>query len=181
MLRKPITAGFSLVELLISVLLIATLYAVVLGPSAGQVKARQFAACAENLRKIHLALGIYANEHNSAYPSAPGATSSEQPLSLLVPKCTTDTSVFTCPATGRAPLRQGQAFSGRRISYAYVSGLSRNDPPGTPLACDTRTGDNHKKSGGNVLFIDGHVEQVAPNPPHDLALPAHAVWLESKQ
>jgi prepilin-type processing-associated H-X9-DG protein len=169
------------------------------GPSAEQRRRAGFAECAERLRKLHLALNIYANDHNGAFPMSPGARSAEQALTLLVPKSTSDTSIFICPASGQEVLPQAQPFPSRRISYAYASGLRKSDPPMTPLASDSfsgnpsksaggsifstdgkGTGSNHEKFGGNVLFLDGHIEQVGPQGSRDLTLPAHAVWLNPK-
>lgn len=197
MRSKSPTAGFSLIELLVSMLLAVTLYAVLVGPSAAQVRKKHLADCAENLRKIHFTLGIYGNDHNGAYPPAAGATNSEQALSVLVPKSTSDTRFFICPATGRDPLPQGRPFAERRISYAYAAGLSRSDAPAVPLLSDAHkgtapgkrrvfstdgkgAGNNHGEHGGNVLFNDGHIEQIAAQSEIDLTLPAQAVWLNPK-
>ena len=184
-----------MIELLISTVILVVLYAVVFAPSAEQVRVKRFADCAERMRKIHLELGVYANEHDGAFPVLPGASGSEPVLSLLVPKCTSDTSVFACPGSGREALAQGVPFADGRISYAYAMGLSRKDGAVVPLLADALcasgsrasgafsmdgkgAGNNHGAHGGNVLFIDGHVEAVAAS--RSLTLPAHAAWLNSK-
>ena len=188
-------AGFSVIELLFSTLVVVVLYAVVFAPSAEQVRRKRFADCAERMRKVHLALGIYANDHDDAFPTLPTATTSEPVLGLLVPKCTSDTSIFACPGSGREVPAQGKAFADGRISYAYAMDLKRKDAPTTPLLSDAQVvsksrplntfstdgkgaGNNHNGHGGNVLFIDGHVEMVEPS--RTLSLPDHAVWLNSK-
>jgi prepilin-type processing-associated H-X9-DG protein len=164
---NPTNAGFSFVELLISMLLVAVLYAVVLSPSEQQVRRKKFAECAERLRKSHLALNIYAADHSGAYPTIAGAQNSDEVLSLLVPKCTSDTSIFACPSSGK-----------NGVSFAYAMGLKMTDGAAVPLVSDTAT--NHGKHGANVVFIDGHVEQFPQPPARELKLPNSAAWLNPK-
>lgn len=180
---NPTNAGFSLIELLVSMLLVAVLYSVMLGPSEEAVRRKKFAECAERLRKMHLALKIYAADNGGAFPVVAGASTAEQPLDLLVPKSTSDRSVFSCPAS-----------NGGRVSFAYVMGLKSTDDAAVPLAADvvqtpgrrgtpsfstdgSGKGANHGKHGGNVLFVDGHVEQFPPSAGRELKLPDAAVWL----
>jgi prepilin-type processing-associated H-X9-DG protein len=126
---------------------------------------------------MHMALSLYAAEHNGAFPTSAGATTSEPPLSELVPQYTTDTGIFICPGGRASPLPGAQPFADRRISYAYYMGLVNTSLPDTALVSDAQTnvdgkrkgepmfsttgaapGCNHRHYGGNVLFVDGHVE-----------------------
>jgi prepilin-type processing-associated H-X9-DG protein len=193
------TRAFSLLELLISTALVTTLYVVAFGAGSKFGQTRRKAACAVNLGQMHMALSLYAAEHNGAYPILPSATTSEGPLSELVPQYTTDTSLFICPGSKHRSLPGAEPFAQRRISYAYYMGLTRDASPGSPLISDAqahlhekRTGDelfsvsgsapgnNHRKYGGNVLFVDGHVETGGPNATRDLPIPAGVVLLNPK-
>jgi prepilin-type processing-associated H-X9-DG protein len=148
---------------------------------------------------MHMALSLYAAENNDQFPVQPGATSSEPPLSELVPRYTTDTSLFICPGSKHRALPGAQPFADRHISYAYYMGLSRTAPAGAPLVSDAQVdqnakrqgdavfsgagaapGNNHRKFGGNVLFVDGHVETGDNAAMRDLPIPAGVVLLNPK-
>jgi len=76
----------------------------------------------KNLLKIHIALEIFANEHLGSFPVVPGAQTAEEPLDLLVPHYTVDTTSFICPGSKDSPIPSGESIARRRISYAYVMG-----------------------------------------------------------
>ena len=119
-------AGFSLVELLIGMFIAVSLYAVAVGPTKAYVEKQKLQRCAENLRKLHLTLTLYANEHDGAFPKSESISSAADALFLLVPKYTTDTSLFVCPATGRSA-------SSDRVDYAYAMGLRKETDGDTLL------------------------------------------------
>ncbi len=182
-------AGFSLVELLVAMFIGVVLYALVVGPSREHVRRQKLADCAENLRKLHMVLTLYANEHDGAFPVAAGARSSDEILASLVPRYTSDRTFFSCPATGH----------GGHTDFAVVTGL-RKDSPVSLLASDAQVnaepklrgakifadtegarGGNHGAAGGNLLFTDGHVETTGTAAPRDLSPPAGAKILNPAQ
>ena len=190
--------GFSLVELLVVMAIVLVLYASMYGPSSASGQAKRRAQCAQQLQQMHMMLTLFAGEHDGAFPAARGTTS-EGALSQLVPLYTTDTSVFICPGSGHAALPGAQPFADRRISYAYCAGLKRDADPAAMLVADalanTRAklngdtlfsttgsapGSNHRASGGNVLFVDGHVEMFGPIAPRALPIPPGATLLNPK-
>ena len=145
------------------------------GSKSGQEK--RLAACQVNLQSIYAALNTYAPDHNGAFPAVPGASNSEVPLSLLVPKYTTGTEFFICPGGSDKSLPQARPFTDRKISYAYYMGWTLTDGAGAPLMSDAqintapkapgqpvfsldgkKPGNNHNKFGGNFLFGDGNVQ-----------------------
>src|SRR4051794_9976305 len=91
--------GFSLVELLVSMAIITIAYVTMFGAGSKHGQTRLKTACAANLSQMYMALSLYGAEHNDNFPALPGATSSEAPLSELVPHYTTDTSIFICPGS----------------------------------------------------------------------------------
>ena len=191
--------GFSLIELLVSVAIISIAYVVMFGPGSKFGQTRRKAACAANLAQMHMALSLYAAEHEGAFPIHAGATTSEAPLSELVPRYTTDTSIFICPGGGASALPSAQPFANRRISYSYYMGLTQASSPDAPLISDAQTnvnakragdplfsdtgsapGCNHRRYGGNVLFVDGHVETGGAIATRELPIPKGVVLLNPK-
>jgi len=182
--------AFSLIELLLVLAIILIL--TVLGASRFSTSARkrELAACGGNLQKIYLALGFYLND-NGAYPLLPEAQTSAGPLSLLVPKGTTDTQIFICPASGDKPLPESEPFGKYRISYNYYMGRPTNGDPQDIILSDwqvdtlpkkkgsllfspdgKKPGNNHEAAGGNLLTCGGAVVFSAPKADQDLLFPS---------
>jgi prepilin-type processing-associated H-X9-DG protein len=169
-------AGFTYIELLVTMVLAVTLYAVVSGPSEAARRRKEMAQCAENLRRLHLTAGLYASEHDGAYPARKGARRTEHVLERLAPQYTTDATFLSCPVKGGG--------------YSYIMGL-RKDGEVTLLAADRLAGSrlfkggplfaregNHKDSGGNLVFTDGHVEPAGMTAARDFVIPQGAVVLQ---
>jgi len=63
--------GFTLIELLVVAAIISLLIAIVL-PTYKNARAQSWEVrCRSNLHQIHVALEVYANEHNELYPVSP--------------------------------------------------------------------------------------------------------------
>jgi len=192
-------AGFSLVELLISVVLILILSMMLMGRGMFSDHRRLVADCQKNLQKIYLAMCIYDLDNKGTFPTAAGATTSEPPLSLLVPRSTTVTEIFICPGSKENKLPEGEPFAKRRVSYAYYMGRSKLDGAEALLMSDRQVnvlpkikrqqmfsengkgaGANHSKSGGNLLFCDGSFRMAKARALHDYLLPTNVVLLNPK-
>ena len=173
--RRRATA-FSLIELLIVLALIIVLTVMMWGFGSQPHQEKQKIACQKNLQKIFVAMQIYANDSKGSFPIVTNAQTSEEPLSLLVPRYTSDTASFICPGSKDSPLPSGEPFATRRISYAYFMGRRATDTSElllTDRQIDTgakrakqqifsltgkKPGNNHHKYGGNYLFCDGRIE-----------------------
>lgn len=181
--------GFSLVELLIVLALLIILTVLSTGRLNKSARQRELAGCEKNLQKIYLVLSIYRSD-NDAYPFSADASTSEIPLSALVPKCTTDTSVFICPGSHDPPLPEGERFDQRRISYAYYMGWTTHDDPNQIIVTDwqrdtsakvkgqlvfspdgAKPGNNHSAEGGNLLSCGGEISRSHPRASRALPLP----------
>jgi prepilin-type N-terminal cleavage/methylation domain-containing protein/prepilin-type processing-associated H-X9-DG protein len=197
--RKPCaSAGFSLLELLIVAALILILTTMYWSRGSPNRRRVQQGACQQNLLKIYVPLEIYANDHDGKFPDGAGARTSEEALQVLVPRCTVDTSVFTCPASKDSPLPMGEPFGQRRISYAYYAGRRASDTQAVLMSdrqVNTQAknagdfafsttgkppGNNHGQYGGNFLFGDGHVETTKAQLPFSLMLTQGVALLNPK-
>jgi len=191
MVPRQQQSGFSLAELLVAMFVAVALYAMFVGPSRAFLQRQKLERCAENLRKLHMVLSLYANEHDGAFPAADGACASDDVFAALVPRYTSDRSFFACPATGHS----GET----RADFAYVAGL-RKDGDASLLASDAQVntepklhgvklfadvegirGGNHGKAGGNLLFTDGRVETIGTEAPRDISPPPGAKLLNPTQ
>ena len=184
--QTKLCAGFSLIELLVTFAILAILMSMLYGFGSARRQKTQKQLCADNLQKIFLAAQIYANDFHGQFPAATNALSSEEPLGRLVPKYSTDRSIFICPG-GRDPqIPEGEPLRSQKISYAYFMGRRVDSPQNFLCAdrlVDTRPkragdfvfspdgkspGNNHHKFGGNFLLGDGSVTAS----PARLELPA---------
>jgi prepilin-type N-terminal cleavage/methylation domain-containing protein len=188
--------AFSLIELLIVLVLLLILTVLSASRFSTSARKRELAACGSNLQKIYLALGFYRND-NAAYPFLPDAQISAQPLSLLVPKGTTDTAIFICPGSSDKPLPESEPFDKRRISYDYYMGRATNSDPEDILLSDwqvdtlpkqkgrpifsldgKKPGNNHDAVGGNLLSCGGAVLFSAPKADRDVLFPSTVKLLD---
>jgi type II secretory pathway pseudopilin PulG len=192
-------AAFSLLELLITAVLILILSFMMMGRGMWSDQQRELANCQKNLQNIYVALNIYAADNQQSFPWIAGAETSEAPLSLLVPRSTSVTEMFICPGSKDRKLPEGEPFAKRRISYAYYMGRAKTDGADVPLASDRQVnafpkikrqlifsgdgkppGANHSKSGGNLLFCDGAIKSTKPRASRDLTFPTNVVLLNPK-
>ena len=174
--------GFVLVELLVTLAIILIVFVLYFSPGSKRYQLARQEPCRRNLQFIYMALQTYAADNRDAYPLLKGAQTSESPLSLLVPRCTTSTEIFICPGSGHDALPPGKPFAQGRISYAYAMGLTKEAPstqwlmsdaqvdakskaPGQPLFSKDgkKPGNNHRQFGGSLLFADGRTESSPPS------------------
>jgi len=183
--------GFSLVELLCVLVILIILSVMLDSRLSGSRRRTALELCRKNLQTISLALTIYANDNRGAFPFLKDAPASSAPLSLLLPRSTTETEMFICPGSGDKALPEGESFAQRRISYAYYMGRSTNLSPdaeailsdwqvntlpktkGQPLFSPDgkKPANNHDKDGGNLLLGNGGVLRSGPAAARDLPIP----------
>jgi len=190
-------SAFSLIELLCTAAIILILYSLYFTSGSSHYQIRQKALCQKNLENAYVALKTFAADHNGAFPVATNATTSEAPLSLLVPQYTAVTEIFICPGSGHKKLREAESFAQRKISYAYCMGRAINDGGQRLLMSDAlvdtrpkeigerifsatgkKPGNNHHRFGGNLMFCDGQIQNAEANAP--AAIPAGATLLNPR-
>lgn len=195
--RPTSRAAFSLIELLV-VLAILVILTTMFWNHGPPKRERQLSQCQANLEKIYLAMEVYAHDNAEQFPVATNALTSEDPLSLLVPRDTSDTSVFICPAAGGSPLPADKSFRDWKIGYAYYMGR-RSSEAGQALMSDPQIntlpknlgdqafsdtgkppGNNHGKGGGNFLMCNGGVIPSGSNASTSLTFKTPIVLLNPK-
>ena len=196
------SAGFSLIELLITLALLAVLSAMMYGFASGKHQRDQKLLCADNLQKIYLALQIYANDFHSALPENTNAQTAEDALTLLTPKYSSDTSIFICPGGRDSAIPAGEPLTKNKISYAYYMGqklVTSLNAAQIVLMSDRQIntepkragefvfspdgkspGNNHHKFGGNFLFADGSVQASKSQLTFSLPVLTNVVLLNPK-
>jgi type II secretory pathway pseudopilin PulG len=184
------TGGFSLVELLCVLVILIILATLLDSRMAGSRRRTALELCRKNLQTISLALNFYAADNHGTFPLLKEAANSSAPLSLLVPRGTTETAIFLCPGSRDKALPEGEPFAQRRISYAYYMGRSTNNSAAEVILSDWQVNDlpktqgrplfssdgkkpanNHGKDGGNLLLVNGEVIGCGTNAPRDLPVP----------
>jgi len=195
-------AGFSLIELLVTLALMLVMAVMLYGFGSARHQRTQKELCHDNLQKIYLAMQIYANDFGGQLPLNTNAVTSEDVLDKLVPRYTADTSIFICPGGRDAQIPSSEPLTQHKISYAYFMGRrlqSASDGPPTVLLSDRQVdtepkrageyvfsrngkppGNNHHKYGGNFLLGDGSVQSSGPQLTFSLAVPPGVVLLNPK-
>ena len=140
---QRVSPGFSLLELLVVVAIIAILTSMAL-PSLGRAKelARRV-ACATNLRQLGVALRMYAHENDGWYPVEELCGNPQSALTgSLFPRYVSNRDMFYCPSADQIePYAQSDEYGGpggdsvvntddnwerSYISYKYFS-ITRRD------------------------------------------------------
>ncbi len=108
--------------------------------------------CASNLRQIGLALTVYAQNNDEAFPPN---------FDVLYPDdegYLDNARVFSCPShpSEWQKIEETGEVRSEWTSYVYVAGLTNEDDAACVLAYDRF--ENHAEDGVNVLFLDTHVE-----------------------
>jgi type II secretory pathway pseudopilin PulG len=183
--------AFALIELMIVSAILFILFIMYNTRGSGHFQKTQQAACRLNLQTIHVALQTFATDNNDRFPSDAFAKTSDEALAKLVPQYTTRTDVFICPGTKEDKLPTAQPLKGKKISYAYLMGLTSKAPSDQWIMSDwlvdtkphktnelifsadgSKPGNNHDKYGGVILFVDGNVEISKPKAKFPIAAPA---------
>ena len=185
---RSLNGGFSMIELLATILIILILTTLYWSPNSSSRQRTLKANCQRNLQFVYTSMEVFANDHVSKFPSPAGARTSGEALEGLVPRYTSDTSIFICPGSKGSSLSVGEALGKGKISYSYYSGRCMTNAASALVSdkqIDTTAkvagqqafsdngkppGNNHGQYGGNFLFCDGHVELSPPHVPFALPL-----------
>ena len=198
---RNLGSGLVLIELVVVMAIILVLFVLYFGSSGSQgFQHKQQTLCRQNLQFVFGALQTFAIDNQERYPIVKGAETSELPLSLLVPRYTARTEIFICPGSKDKSLPAAQSFEKRRISYAYLMGLTNGMPSEQWLMSDEQInskakairdplfssdgsalGNKHHKYGGVLLFCDGHVEFSSASADKEVVVPFGTVILNPRR
>jgi prepilin-type N-terminal cleavage/methylation domain-containing protein/prepilin-type processing-associated H-X9-DG protein len=173
--------GFTLVELLVVIGIIALLVAILLPALSRAREQSNKTKCLANLRSIGQAMYLYANAQRDKLPNANPATSYDYTLGgralLELAQNYATPGVFHCPSDvdpepTQIVTTEYSVPDSAHVSYEFFSiwWAGRDGPILTrllgqaPVAWDLDGGEpksplqNHGDKGGNILFSDGHAE-----------------------
>jgi prepilin-type N-terminal cleavage/methylation domain-containing protein/prepilin-type processing-associated H-X9-DG protein len=170
-MKKRNLHSFTLIELLVVMAIIGILVAMLLPAIARTRELGRRAVCQSNLKQIGLGLKMFAQDRAESYPVS---IKSDLPNYIA-----NQGRLVFCPSSAAVPNDALSTALAINNSYAYRTGVSEKSPPGQLVMCDkdgsgagasnpgasvqaaTGWGRNHsaiEPKGGNVLFVDGHVE-----------------------
>lgn len=157
--------GFTLVEILIVIAIIAILAGMLLPALSGARERARRTTCLNNLKQIMAAYEMYAEDYFENYPAKGQAI-----YTSIYPEFIKTPQTFWCPSTISRGIRQPNEInsSNWNDSYSFVFGLTtgNNCPNPVPVISDrgifvgSAANYGNHKYGMNVQYLDGSASWV---------------------
>lgn len=161
------TGGFTLVELLVVLAIVALLAGLALPVYRRVTEHARAAACVANERQLGLALNQYLTDNNLTMPML---AAGRRDLSEDVPVIDNtlngyakDVRVFACPADRGFAAKSGTSYywnvalNGQQVSALHF--LFTADPTRIPVLADKEGFHLYSENKVNLLYADGHATQ----------------------
>lgn len=144
----PARVGFTLVELLVVIGIIALLISILL-PSLGKARAQALSIkCKSNMRQIYQASMFFVNDTNGRLPRGPHVADAVGLMSAT--QLATDEQTFAWLLLGNSdPTSCGQADFDHGALWKYIKG----DSAKTVMICPTDNGDDPVRRSGNIVTL----------------------------
>ena len=162
---RTLRAGFTLMELLVTIAILATLAAIAVPVSMSMLAKGRESACLKNLRGIGVGLQLYLNDHQGVLPvMALGRESREAEgdvLETVLLPYVEGEDVFECPADNEEFLKTGSSYgwnvtqNGVRMSEVDFFGED-GKPEVVPLVFDKESWHDEET---NFLYADTSVSK----------------------
>ncbi len=153
--------GFTLVELLVSLGIIALLAALTASAVSASKSKAGSVHCQSNLRQIGIAIRVYADGNEGRLPTVGGEEADVRPPSLAT-LLEVSPRLLACP--DQPPAKDADLsnsyewnllLNGRRLYWSGSGGVRRPDAL-EPMLSDRQPWHGHK----NAVFVDGHVGRI---------------------
>jgi prepilin-type N-terminal cleavage/methylation domain-containing protein/prepilin-type processing-associated H-X9-DG protein len=172
-MRRPARVdGFTLMELLVVLALVAILSALAYPVYQRVIQSGRATGCVSNLRQISVALGAYLADNNNVMPTlntARAATSDNVPvIDNTLSKYITTPGVFACPADVNGFAQKsgtsyfwnvalnGQLASNLNFMPKLQANQNTQSPSQIPIMADKEGFHPYLENKVNVLYADGH-------------------------
>jgi prepilin-type N-terminal cleavage/methylation domain-containing protein/prepilin-type processing-associated H-X9-DG protein len=157
--------GFTLVELLVVIAVIAILAALLTPVFQRVLAGGRATACISNLRQLSVALGAYVTDHDNAMPvlkTAREKLTDEVPvIDNTLDKYLPQKAVFACPADGKFAAETGTSYlwnvalNGQAVSNLNFLGIV-DERSRIPILGDKEGFHPYSENKVNILYADGH-------------------------
>ncbi len=164
---SPATSGFTLVEILVTVAIIATLAGLSTIAIGSGIRSAHRSKCLSNLRQIGVGLELYLQDHNQRMPVLVAARRSrhddEPALETVLIDYLENELVFKCPADPEEFAQTGSSYmwnttqNGTPVSQ--LSFFNTDDPSRIPIVIDKEAWHPGGGDGtSNILYADRSAE-----------------------
>lgn len=160
------TSGFTLMELLIIITIIAALVTLAVPATQRIIAKSKTAHCLNNLRQLGAALNLYLGEHNNTMPTLVAGRSNkdsdEAALENTLNAYTESAEVFHCVADNKhlfettgSSYQWDNLLNGQNVASMDVMGFI-HDGSKIPLMYDKESFHQYQDVKVNLLYADGH-------------------------
>ena len=154
MKKTNLRAAFTLIELLVVISIIAILASIAIPVYGVAILTANITKSTADARSVGLALRLYANDNNGAYPNGKNdqnepITTSNDAFRSLIPTYIQNESVFTVATSKAGPKADNKITNASDIlergenHWAYVAGLNSSSNSMWPLVVDSTDGSGY--------------------------------------